>query len=62
MAELFSESSDSASASVAAGGRRRASSTTQPVRAQPKSGNKQHKKTVGSQVGCLGGEEVTNEK
>ncbi|KAK3748926.1 hypothetical protein RRG08_019460, partial [Elysia crispata] len=51
VAELFAESSEGAGAgaAVTAGGRRRTSSTTQPMRAQPKGGNRQHKKTVGSQ-------------
>ncbi|XP_076436047.1 unconventional myosin-Va-like isoform X2 [Babylonia areolata] len=38
-----------AAAAAAGGGRKRSQSTTQPVRAQPKAGSKQHKKTVGSQ-------------
>ncbi|XP_055872959.1 unconventional myosin-Va-like isoform X4 [Biomphalaria glabrata] len=47
VAELFTEESSS---SAQAGAKRgRSSSTTQPIKAQPKAGSKQHKKTVGSQ-------------
>ncbi|KAH9495971.1 Unconventional myosin-Va [Bulinus truncatus] len=46
VAELFTE--EDPSGAPAAGKRGRAPSVTQPVKAQPKAGSKQHKKTVGS--------------
>lgn len=56
VAELFTEEDNvgGSQGSSAAHGRKRTSSTsTQPIKAQPKGASKQHKKTVGSQVRSL---------
>ncbi|CAG5135330.1 unnamed protein product, partial [Candidula unifasciata] len=46
---LFMEETEDVAPGGAGGRRNRSSSTTQPVRVQPKAGSKQNKKTVGSQ-------------
>ncbi|BFZ14098.1 hypothetical protein BsWGS_17137 [Bradybaena similaris] len=49
VAELFMEDNSGGAGAAPPAKRGRTSSTTQPVKAQPKAANKQHRKTVGSQ-------------